>query len=124
MVMKTFQSVFNNTYVWRGDRYPGFYLIGLNQTAPLDLKRFAAENKNQAVLADLNEWDRVQSVKSLRRLLLASPDQLAVFLKGTPIVTDDNPYTEFPLWRSLLDRSFQDGLDANNFIDYLNPAAP
>jgi spermidine synthase len=118
MVMRTFQAVFPNTYVWRGPNYPGFYLIGLEDRATLDLKRFAIENNNRDILADLNEWDAVSGLSGVNLLLslqLASPDELTRFLKGIPVITDDLPYTEFPLWRSLFDKSFPHALDANSF---------
>ena len=59
------------------------------------------------VVADLNEWQEVwQSPDMLLKLLVFHPPQLAQFVKGVPVITDDHPYTEFPLWRSLFDEKY------------------
>ena len=111
MIMKTFMSVFPNTYAWHGNTFPGFYMIGLPDGSALDLERFDREDRNRAILADLNEWDNIKGVKQLKQFFLAGPDELERSLKGAPVITDDMPYTEFPLWRSLFDQSFAYKLD-------------
>jgi hypothetical protein len=59
--------------------------------------------EEKAVLADLNEFafePTVPSLEALKGLFLMTPEQLAGFVAGEPVITDDMPYTEFPLWRS------------------------
>ena len=110
--MRTFVDVFPNTYLWGGPTFPGFYVIGLPDDAPLNLERFRQEGPNRAILADINEWNRFKDTAFFTRLLLATPSELALFSGDAPIITDDQPYTEFPLWRSLWDPVYRMPLDA------------
>lgn len=100
MIMRTFQSVFPHTSVWKGIRYPGFYLIGTTNPLSISTERFDEAFQNKDFLVDLWEWDRsVPNADSLMNLLLLNESQLSQFVRGVPIITDDHPYTEFPLWR-------------------------
>ena len=103
MIMRTFQSVFPHATVWRGLRYPGFYLIGTEQPLAVPLERFRQAFKDPRFLADLLEWDQeVNSAEDLANLLLLDETQLSQYVQGVPVITDNHPYTEFPLWRLLL----------------------
>ncbi|MEI6128139.1 MAG: fused MFS/spermidine synthase, partial [Pseudomonadota bacterium] len=105
MVIKTFHTVFPNTYVWGGpSRTDGEFLIGLPDAAELDVRRFFVPPADPDILADLNEWDAFfPTLDALLKLLILSPAQVSILDKGVPVITDDTPYTEFPLWRSLFD---------------------
>lgn len=118
MIMRTFVDVFPNTYLWGGPTFPGFFLTGLPDQAPLNLERFHQTDRNQAILADANEWQpgRFGSTEDFLRLRLANPRELMPFLGDGPIVTDDRPYTEFPLWRSFNDPLYRLQLDALVFM--------
>jgi spermidine synthase len=110
MVMKTFCSVFPNTQVWQAPRavIMGFYMIGFRDPDSV-AATFRRARDEPAILADLNEWKfepRVASLDSLRDLLIMNPRQLAEFVEGEPVITDDRPYTEFPLWRIVFSRFF------------------
>jgi spermidine synthase len=110
MIMKTFQAVFPQTYVWRGLSVPqpGFYLMGHKKPGPIDLARLDRANNDQAIVKDLNEWTAEKVTPGmLRNLLIFTPDALARFVANDPVISDDHPYTEFPLWRSLFDRTFK-----------------
>ena len=58
---------------------------------------------DRAVVADLTEWgsecDRPEKILDL---LVADRRSLLPWLEDVPVITDDHPYTEFPLWRALL----------------------
>jgi hypothetical protein len=43
----------------------------------------------------------------LLSLLLLRPEELKRFVGDAPVITDDHPYTEFPLWRMLYDKMYQ-----------------
>jgi spermidine synthase len=111
LVMKTFHSVFPNARVWRAPRSPvaGFYMMGYCDPKGPAQDGFRKPANEPAILADLNEWKfepRVPSLESLKGLLLMSPEQLGELVADVPVITDDHPYTEFPLWRSLYDPLF------------------
>ncbi len=100
MIMSTFQSVFPHASLWRGPNFPGFYLIGTRQFLHMPLARFHQIFRNREFLADINEWDNsISSAYALQNLLILNEHELAEYLEGVPIITDNYPYTEFPLWR-------------------------
>jgi len=108
MIMKTFQSVFPATHVWGGFNYPGFYLLGFkNDSGPLDPSRPQNKEGVAAALADLNEWSHFSDIDALFSLHILNPRQFAAMVQDTAIITDDMPFTEFPLFRSLLDPNYK-----------------
>jgi spermidine synthase len=103
MLLKTFCTVFPNTYVWRsGGPASGLFMIGFQNPQDPAQEGFRTLDNEAEILADLNEWKQeVPSLDLLKSLLFMTPQQLAMFTADSPIITDDHPYTEFPLWRSL-----------------------
>jgi hypothetical protein len=98
--MRTFQDVFPHASLWRGPKYPGFYLIGAQQPLRLPVDRFARMFNNPKLRHDINEWDNlVPSGQVMLNLLLLDESEMAEYLRGVPIISDNHPYTEFPLWR-------------------------
>jgi spermidine synthase len=105
MLVKTFMSVFPNTTIWSGVYRFGIYLIGSNQEISIDLPALAKRIENPLIQNDLK--------KSLRhKTAIDSTFILSLFLfdkqtawnivKDAPLLTDDHPYTEYPLltwWR-------------------------
>jgi len=113
MILATFQSVFPHTTVWRGPRYPGIFLLGSSELLKIDAERFRRANGNPEILADLTEWNRiVPTPESILGLHLLDPPEFAEFVRGFSIITDDHPYTEFPLWRQHLDETSRLIIDA------------
>jgi spermidine synthase len=109
LILRTYLSVFPNTHVWRSLFGPqvGLYLTGFKTERPLDTSRFRSAAAEPAIVTDLAEWEPwLGNPANLERLHLADPAQAAQWVEGVPIVTDDHPYTEFPLWRSLFDRAY------------------
>lgn len=100
MIMRTFQDVFPNATVWRGPKYPGFYLIGTDKPLKINRDRFLQAYQDKDFMADLTEWeDLLPTPEAMLSLYLLSPTELAEFVRGEQIITDNHPYTEFPLWR-------------------------
>jgi len=114
MIMKTFNSVFPRTFVFSGKMYAGFFMIGLKDQRDLDFSRFALMRNNKAVTADLTEWsDAIPDAGYIPPLLIFRPEQLSFFVQDIPVIVDDYPYTEFPLWRSLFEPLYNVRLDAS-----------
>jgi spermidine synthase len=108
MIMRTFADVFPGATLWGGFTTPGFYLIGGNR--PLAQTRESLDKLAAQLCAipDVSEWDpNLTDVNILRHLYLFSPDELSLFVKDFAEVSDDHPYTEFPLWRAISSRDVQ-----------------
>jgi spermidine synthase len=102
MIMRTFTEVFPQATLWRGIKYPGVYLIGPADNLVIEAARFDKAGENKAIVADLNEWGvGVKTPRELLALLLLDQQQFREYVRGQPVITDDHPYTEFPLWRRL-----------------------
>ena len=111
MIMKTFAAVFPNSWVYGTT---GLYLIGYNGDQTPDYSRFKAAASDPAIMADLREFDDdLPSPERIPGQLVLDPRQLAAFVGKAREITDDRPYTEFPLWRRN-DRSFRWRLDATH----------
>ena len=114
MVMKTFVNVFPGASLWGGLIYPGFYLIGGHQSFEQTHESIEALAKQLSKIQDLSEWDhRLQDESLLRQLYLMGPVDFSSLTQDFPEVTDDHPYTEFPLWRGVL----------TGHVPYLNSSA-
>jgi spermidine synthase len=103
MILRTFLDVFEHVSAWSGPVPDvGMYLIG-SRRPPGDIAaRIRRGYTRPAVLADLAEWDTVcDRPEKVLALYLADERELTSFVSGAPIITDDRPYTEFPLWRSI-----------------------
>jgi spermidine synthase len=101
-IMRTFVEVYPEGSVWGAIEYPGFYMIGGHRPV-----RPTAEQREEIVrklrrIDELGEWgDVYQDEANLKKLYLMDAAELAYLLRDIPIVTDDRPSTEFPLWRFL-----------------------
>lgn len=105
-VMKTYHDVFEHTRIWSGpgsDGFPrGFYVMG-RRTPFQDIhQRIDDMYRNPDVVKDLREWDDiVDSAPELQALYLCEGDEVRQLLTDVPVMTDDTPVTEFPLFRSM-----------------------
>jgi len=100
-IIKTFYSVFPYATVWLGPRGWGFYLIGgIN---PLDIDPSKVEDffRNQKLLDDLSEYTDNPITSSGLLELLRDIDFVKEATRDVPVISDNYPYTEFPLWRYL-----------------------
>jgi spermidine synthase len=104
MIFRTFATVFPYVSVWSGPTYAGFYFIGtlkpVNDVAGRIQRGFA----DPVTVHDLTEWDNsCDTPRKVLSLRVCDRNAIMDFTKGRPILTDDHPYTEFPMWRYLLD---------------------
>jgi spermidine synthase len=103
-ILKTFYSVFPNMTVWEGPHGPGLYIIGTLAETRIDKSKIEQAFTNPRLLEDLSEYDNscVTSSQLLNLLILQEKSDIENVTRGAVIITDNFPYTEFPLWRYLL----------------------
>jgi spermidine synthase len=101
MIMRTFLDVFPHVGVWGGPAPDyGFYLLGSENAVTDSAKRIRTGFQNSRIAADLKEWNNeCDSPEKVLALFLAEGPELMTFVRDSPIISDDRPYTEFPLWR-------------------------
>jgi spermidine synthase len=101
-IMRTFTEVFPDGSIWGAVEYPGFYLTGGHRPIrPTPAERAELVRKLRQI-DELGEWGNVyQDQRNLESLYLIDAAELAQLLHDVPVVTDDRPSTEFPLWRFL-----------------------
>jgi spermidine synthase len=100
MLVKTFMSVFPHTTVWSGVYRFGIYLIGSNKEISIDLPSLAKRMENPLIRNDLKKsLKHKTAIDSTFILSLFLFDQQTAwdFVKDAPVLTDDHPYTEYPL---------------------------
>jgi hypothetical protein len=45
-----------------------------------------------------------------------TPEQLALYVSNDRVISDDHPYTEFPLWRSLFDKGYHSHIEVSSSL--------
>ena len=105
-IFKTFYSVFENTTIWRGPHDWGFYLLGTIAPTNLDKSKIEQAFTNPRLVEDLSEYDDVcvTSEQLTHLLMFRDGENLKNLTRTASIITDNYPYTEFPLWRYLFSR--------------------
>jgi hypothetical protein len=111
--MRTFLDSFPHVQVWSAPplgSHQGIYLIGSRKPISDIAERIQSGFRDAAAVQDLREWDATcDSAEKMIGLYLTDETGLRKYLGDGPVITDDYPYTEFPLWRSLRrDRSYLD----------------
>lgn len=100
MILCAYATVFPFVSVWAGPNYPGFLLIGTLRPVNDVEARVRRGFTDPTTVADLIEWDRsCDTPDKVLSLRLCDRDALLKFTNDCPVVTDDRPFTEFPLWR-------------------------
>jgi len=101
MIMRAYATVFPYVSVWGGPTYGGFFLIGTHRPVTDVAARIRRGFADHKTLADLTEWDNSCSTpEKVLALHVCDRDALLRFTSDAPLLTDDHPYTEFPLWRT------------------------
>lgn len=105
-ICKTFYSVFRNMTLWKGPHNWGFYLFGTIAPTNVDRSKIEQAFTNPRLVKDLSEYDNVcvTSEQLLNLFALRDGNDMDNITKTASIITDNYPYTEFPLWRYLLRR--------------------
>ena len=125
MIMKTYREVFPNASVWSGPRYAGFYMISANIPADTAAFRFQRALSDHAIKTDLSEWEpKSVQAEDIGKLFLLDTAQLGRFTADARVITDDHPYTEFPLWRKYSDTTANYWLDAHWLMGWRNKHFP
>jgi spermidine synthase len=102
MIMKTFANVFPGASLWGGLKMPGFYLIGGNRSFGQTTESISSLARRLSKISDLGEWEPLyRNENMLKQIYLLGPKGLSAMVKNIPEVTDNHPYTEFPLWRGV-----------------------
>ncbi len=104
MILRTFVEVFPHVSAWRGPdlSLEGIFLLGGRRPPGRGEERIRQGYGQAAVVADLTEWDSVwDRPEKILDLYVAEGRDLRGLVSGSPVITDDRPYTEFPLWRAL-----------------------
>ncbi|MFZ0033997.1 MAG: fused MFS/spermidine synthase [Sedimentisphaerales bacterium] len=109
-ICKTFYSVFSNMTVWKGPHNWGFYLLGTLAQTNVDRSKIEQAFTNPRLIEDLSEYDNacVTSAELLSLFMLRDGNDMYSITKNASIITDNYPYTEFPLWRDLFRRKSDD----------------
>jgi spermidine synthase len=100
MIIRTFAEEFPYVTAWAGPTYPGFFLVG--KLKPFDdiEGRVRRGFTDPTTVADLDEWDMsCATPERVLSLLICDRDALLAYTSNSPVLTDDHPYTEFPMWR-------------------------
>jgi spermidine synthase len=121
MILRTYATVFPYVSVWSGPTYPGFYLVGMLRPVNDFEARVRRGFADPVTVADLTEWDTsCQTPDKVLSLRVCDRDALLAFTSNRPVITDDRPFTEFPLWRYLLkDPEYSQTVDANYLRQWL-----
>jgi spermidine synthase len=100
MIMKSFHEVFPEGSLWGGLEFGGFYLMGGHRSYAQTSAQVTAIAQKLSRLEDLGEWTQTyRSQRLLENLYLLDAAGLAKLVGNATAVTDDKPFTEFPLWR-------------------------
>jgi spermidine synthase len=96
MLVDTFTGAFTHVLLIPSFRGVGLHVLG-SMDAPIEIKRgkLARRLKNSKVAEDLNEWDEVPMRAFMQRSPVTRPEA------GGSLETDDTPWLEFNLIRSL-----------------------
>ena len=106
MIIRTFMDVFDHVQAWSGpdEGIPGLLFIGSSQPVRNREAKIRAGFKDTRVCNDWLEWETpYDNPRKFMDLYLGDEEQLRGFVEGAPVISDDHPYTEFPLWRRELD---------------------
>jgi predicted membrane-bound spermidine synthase len=100
MIIRSYATVFPYVSAWSGPTYEGFLLIGTHRPVKDVEARVRRGFDDPKTVADLTEWNHYcASPEQLLALYVCDRDALLKFTSDVPMLTDDHPYTEFPLWR-------------------------
>jgi spermidine synthase len=104
-IFRTFLEVFEHVQLWEGparlEAGRGFYLLGSRNAFGDVERKIRAGFRDAKAAADLREWgSECDGPDKVLALFLAEGEALRDLVAAAPVLTDDRPYTEFPLWRA------------------------
>ena len=102
MLLRTFMEVFPHTTVWDSPNGLGTYLIGTPGRLYIDKDSFHAYFNAPQIKRNLSLYqDDPLEGQEVLKLLLLDEDAAWEFVGAAPIMSDDLPYIEFPLFRNI-----------------------
>jgi spermidine synthase len=120
MIMKSFHEVFPEGSLWAGLEYQGFYLIGGHRSFRQTPSQVSAVVDRLSAIKDLGEWSATyRDPRKLHDLYLTDGAGLGRMVAEANTMTDNNPYTEFPLWRQLFLPAYRRQLSAKEVRKWL-----
>ncbi|MGL4463375.1 MAG: spermidine synthase, partial [Planctomycetia bacterium] len=118
MVARTFLDVFPEGSMWGGLKFHGFYLVGAHRSTAQTPEQLKTLYEKLAAIEDLGEWGGLyRDPANYKNLYLLDAAGLKRLVGDAPVVTDDRPYTEFPLWRTLFTPAATRVLDSQKVVD-------
>ncbi|HQR41316.1 MAG TPA: fused MFS/spermidine synthase, partial [Gemmatales bacterium] len=100
MIMRSYHEVFPEGSLWGALEFQGFYLIGGHKPVQPTQAQLQELYTKLSSLEDLGEWTKsYRDPVKLQQLYLLGGSSFGRLVKDVPAVTDDKPYTEFPIWR-------------------------
>lgn len=101
MLLRTFMEVFPHTSVWSSLNRTGTFFIGAPEPLRIDKQSFNAYFANPSVKDDLSLYaDEPIDGQRVLSLLLLDENAARYYVEDTPVMTDDLPLIEFPLFRT------------------------
>ena len=100
MLLKTFMSVFPHITIWNSVDKFGIYLLGSNQKFSIDLPALSKRINDPLIQADLKQPFNHQvtiDASFILNLFLLDEETAWHLVKDATILTDNHPYTEYPL---------------------------
>jgi spermidine synthase len=102
VIMASFSAVFEHTALWTAPDVRGFYCIGQLAPRVWDDNAVTQYLSQEEVQRDLAEFGfECRTGAELRSLKVLDEQRFRDLVRPYPVMTDDWPYTEFPLWRRL-----------------------
>jgi hypothetical protein len=102
VIISSFAAVFEHTSLWTAPDVRGFYCIGEMSVHEIDSEKVTSYLNRQEVQKDLGEYGfTCQTSEELLSLRILDEQAVRKLVDSVPVMTDDWPYTEFPLWRRL-----------------------
>jgi spermidine synthase len=99
MLLRTFLEVFPHTTVWGSVNKIGTYLIGTPERLNIDMASFGDYFKREEIRKDLSLYsDEVVDGRDVLSMLLLNEDSARYYVQGAPVLVDDMPLIEFPLF--------------------------
>ncbi|MCK6457906.1 MAG: fused MFS/spermidine synthase [Phycisphaerae bacterium] len=126
LIVRTFHSVFDHCQLWIGPDGFGLYLIGSPKPLIVRADRRRAIFNDRRIVADMTEYPPrfVPGWMNLTSLFLANTDGVNRSTQSeSRLLTDDRPYTEFPLlhWLRLGYRWHERWLTLPALRDFVQP---
>ncbi|MBD3271139.1 MAG: hypothetical protein GF384_01210 [Elusimicrobia bacterium] len=99
-ILKSYHTVFPHTLVLSGITGGGYYCLGSRSPIPFDHKKISSYLARPEIHHDMIEFNRLcTTAEDVEALFMWDSDTIGSLTEPFPMVTDDFPYTEFPIWR-------------------------